>query len=374
MTALPLNPYDNNYVTSRLINQQLTDNQLDLILSGNVEAETTPKVVLDGTGRASLQGSVSITVGSPVANLKILDLPAKLIPQQDYNFPVCVLRAGAYFNNAVKIESSGLFIEGVTVTTAGNYASFPTLTFVGEGEGATAAPYMKIISASPVTAQSGAGSYAPVDVLEVVGGEGEAGRLDVTHTKVQSATVASAGTGGTPGTQTVTGTTGTGTKFQASVTVSGGGAITSVNSITVAGDYTVNPTSLTAEPVTGGGLTGAQLNIKMGVLTVVPNTLDGAYVDTLPTNPVSTTAITGTGTGATFNLLYGLDEIVVTNPGSGYTEDTTLSITGGGGSGGGAATVQVGTETSGTLTLINAPNENDVLSLDGINFLVEPYR
>lgn len=71
------------------------------------------------------------------------------------------------------------------------------------------------------------------------------------------------GTGGTTGTQTVTGTTGTGTKFTASVTVAGG-AITAILSITLGGTYSVLPTDPTQEPVTGGGLTGAKLNITMG--------------------------------------------------------------------------------------------------------------
>jgi hypothetical protein len=81
--------------------------------------------------------------------------------------------------------------------------------------------------------------------------------------KVISATVAAGGSGGTSGTQTVTGTTGTGTKFQASVTIAGG-AITAVLSISVVGAYTVMPT-LAGEPVTGASLSGATLNIVMGV-------------------------------------------------------------------------------------------------------------
>lgn len=86
---------------------------------------------------------------------------------------------------------------------------------------------------------------------------------------VTAATVASGGSGGTSGTQTVTGTTGTGTFFQASVTVSSG-AITAVLSITVGGLYTAPPTTPTAEPVTGAGLTGATLNLTMaGVATLV---------------------------------------------------------------------------------------------------------
>lgn len=79
---------------------------------------------------------------------------------------------------------------------------------------------------------------------------------------VASAAVAVAGTGGTTGAQTVTGTTGTGTKFTANVTVATG-AISAVNSVTP-GSYSVLPTDPTQEPVTGGGLTGAKLNIAMG--------------------------------------------------------------------------------------------------------------
>ncbi len=79
---------------------------------------------------------------------------------------------------------------------------------------------------------------------------------------VQGASVYAGGSGGTNGTQTVTGTTGTGTKFQASVTVSGG-AITAVNSISVAGSYTALPSVLNDEPVTGAGLSGAALSLAM---------------------------------------------------------------------------------------------------------------
>lgn len=98
---------------------------------------------------------------------------------------------------------------------------------------------------------------------------------------VQSATVAAGGSGGTNGTQTVTGTTGTGTKFQASVTIAGG-AITAILSITVAGAYTVLPTNLSAEPVTGASLTGATLALAMtGLITF---------------NAITTTNASATGT------------------------------------------------------------------------------
>jgi hypothetical protein len=84
--------------------------------------------------------------------------------------------------------------------------------------------------------------------------------------QVTAAAVAAGGAGGTNGTQVVVGTTGTGSFFQARVTVAGG-AITAVLEVTYGGSYTVNPTSLTNEPVAGYGGTGAQLNLTMAPLT-----------------------------------------------------------------------------------------------------------
>jgi hypothetical protein len=79
---------------------------------------------------------------------------------------------------------------------------------------------------------------------------------------VLTATVNAAGSGGTNGPVTITGTTGTGTKFQARGVIAGG-ALTGPLTITNAGSYTVDPTSLTAEPVTGGSLTGATVALTM---------------------------------------------------------------------------------------------------------------
>jgi hypothetical protein len=123
--------------------------------------------------------------------------------------------------------------------------------------------------------------------------------LSVTTTGVASAIIAAGGSGGTNGTQTVTGTTGTGTKFSESVTVAGG-VITAVLSITNTGAYTINPTNLVAEPVTGGALTGAQLNIKMGVASLSVAT-PGSY-GAQPTNPISPASTSGAGVGVAVNF------------------------------------------------------------------------
>lgn len=78
---------------------------------------------------------------------------------------------------------------------------------------------------------------------------------------VQSVAIANPGSGGTNGAQTVTGTTGTGTKFQVSVTIAGG-IITAILGITVVGAYSSPPSVLTNEPVTGP-ITGAALSLVL---------------------------------------------------------------------------------------------------------------
>lgn len=142
--------------------------------------------------------------------------------------------------------------------------------------------------------------YVPTEVITIAGGTATtAGTLTVATTQVVSATVAAGGSGGTNGTQTVTGTTGlpSGSRFQAIVTVSGG-AITAVQSISNGGSYTTNPTTLSSEPVTGAGLTGASLSVVMGVATLSATTA-GAYT-VLPSGEVAQASTSGSGTGATF--------------------------------------------------------------------------
>jgi hypothetical protein len=168
---------------------------------------------------------------------------------------------------------------------------------------ATAACYARLGRNSEISAVIAAAgtAYVPGDTITLTGGTETANIvLAVATTKVVSATVDAAGTGGTPGTATVTGTTGTGTKFQATVTISGGGAISSVDAIAVAGSYSANPTSIAHEPVTGGGLTGARLAVVMGVSTVT--LVDPGDYSADPANPVSQGATSGSGVNATFTL------------------------------------------------------------------------
>lgn len=147
----------------------------------------------------------------------------------------------------------------------------------------------------------GAG-YAPGDISTLAGGTGIAATVTVTDTKLVLATIVSGGTSGTPGSAQVQGTTGTGNLFILDVTIGAGGDITSIDDINDPGDYTINPTVLTAEPVadlSASGITGATVHVHMGVSGGAIGT-PGAY-SVSPTSPVSEASSTGAGAGATWS-------------------------------------------------------------------------
>lgn len=161
----------------------------------------------------------------------------------------------------------------------------------------------------------------------------------VTHLQVVSATVTAAGSGNlVAGAGTIVeGTTGTGTKFRASVTIGAAGNIVSVDSVTLAGDYTVNITDINAEPIiyisgnTGTTLTGATLTVRMGVKTVTIQAV-GTYL--VPTTTFTQASSTGIGTGATFNTgVFQLKTVDIVNAGVYTVNGTTYTSTGGTGTG-----------------------------------------
>jgi hypothetical protein len=157
------------------------------------------------------------------------------------------------------------------------------------------------------------------------------------------------------------------------VNISNGGTVTAITRITGGTGYTTLPTVAVSAPTTAGGVqatlgitiwvestptvvsggtgytNGDVLTLSGGTFTVaatltvtgvsggvitsvsVAGAARGSYT-VAPSNPISVTG--GTGSGATFNATFGVNStITITNAGSGYVEQPTVTFSGGGGSG-----------------------------------------
>jgi hypothetical protein len=115
----------------------------------------------------------------------------------------------------------------------------------------------------------------------------------------------------------------------AATIAAGGTGYTVGNVVTLSGGTPIVAATFTVTAVSGG------------VVTAVTSTNFGTY-SVLPSNPVSTTG--GTGSGLTLNVTWAVGTtFTITNAGSGYVEQPTVSFSGGGGSGAAAyATVGAG--------------------------------
>jgi len=114
-----------------------------------------------------------------------------------------------------------------------------------------------------------------------------------------------------------------------STVASGGTGYTVGDTLTVVGGTYTTQATFTVSAVSGGVVTSIT---RVG----------GAGYSVLPSSPASTTG--GTGTGATINMLWTVGTPTITNAGSGYVEQPTVTFSGGGGSGAAAyATVGSGT-------------------------------
>lgn len=161
-----------------------------------------------------------------------------------------------------------------------------------------------------LTSKSTGSGYKPGDTITMAGGTlattgGTATIGKVTTTKVDSVTIAAAGTGGTNGTYEVYGTTGNGNRAVFNLTVSGGAA-TSV-SLVDGGHYTTNPTTPSAEPVATAAPnttlpSGLTLNLVMDA-DVVQVSTPGLYANGGVPATFTQAATSGTGTGASFTTL-----------------------------------------------------------------------
>ena len=161
------------------------------------------------------------------------------------------------------------------------------------------------------------------------------------------------------------------------VNISNGGTVTAITRTAQGSNYTSAPSVSISAPTTAGGVqatvsaylrifgetltsggTGYTVNdiitfvggtgistasyrvtsVSAGVVTGISLNTAGGYT-TVPSNPISVTG--GTGTGATITVTnWGVDSVfTITNAGSGYVEQPTVTFSGGGGSGAAAYAV-----------------------------------
>jgi hypothetical protein len=126
--------------------------------------------------------------------------------------------------------------------------------------------------------------------------------------------------------------------------------------------------------VVGGTGTAATITVSTvsgGVITAAAYATGGTY-SVLPTLPVSVTG--GTGSNATFNGTFAVrtTAYTITNAGSGYVEQPTITFSGGGGSGaaayatvGGTSIIKSVGSTSGLSMAFQGPRGFNILQLDG---------
>lgn len=190
--------------------------------------------------------------------------------------------------------------------------------------------------------------------ITITGGGGS-GATATVGTKVITATVVAAGSGGTPGLTTFTGTTGTGTKFTCTGTIGGGGTLSGALTVVIQGAYGAGTpiTLITAEPITGGSLTGATVSVSLG-LQAVTITANGTGYTSYPTyTVVDSTGINGTVTAGSLVE----SPLVIVNGGVGINSAITLTFSATSGTLATAtATVSAPLETVTATSLTNAGN------------------
>lgn len=119
----------------------------------------------------------------------------------------------------------------------------------------------------------------------------------------------------------------------------------STNGVQATGNATLQVVSNTVAAGGTGYAVNDTITLSNGVILKVTAVTTGAVTSAsiqtagsissgaVPANPAAQTSSSGAGTGATFNLTWGLGPFNVTNIGSGYTS-ATITLTGGSGTGG----------------------------------------
>jgi hypothetical protein len=204
------------------------------------------------------------------------------------------------------------------------YAPNDTITLAGGVPVTRAVVTLNTTQLASTSLNAAGTTYAPGDTITLAGGTAATKAvLTVDTVKLVSATINAGGTGyGNTQTFNVTVAGGTGSPAAVvNVTTNSGGVVTTVNSITTPGSYTVLPT-LTGNAVTGDDGTdhgsGLTLDLVFGVATFTISTRGSYSVNSATFTQDSTS---GSGSGATFNNgLFGVHTFTITGFGD-YTSN-----------------------------------------------------
>jgi len=232
------------------------------------------------------------------------------------------------------VDGTGVPGGGQVVLVSGNVTTAGqgniTVSPYGSGGSGAAATASLGLSGIQTVVTSGTGSttsdYTPGDTLTISGGTStSAANVTVNSVGIRVVAAQNPGTGYAVGNYFLF--TGPGFSTSANVSVSNvdiNGNITAL-SVTTPGVYTSN--TLRSDPVTANSVvttsgTGATFNIGWGVGAVSIGS-PGQY-SAIPSNPAAVTG--GTGTGATLNLNFGVSGVNVTSGGSNYAVSPTVTF------------------------------------------------
>ena len=223
-------------------------------------------------------------------------------------------------------------VASVTANTEGSYTTaLPTASFsapnIPTGVTTTGIVHGHALSAS--TTANGTG-YNFGDTLTVVGGTSTSAATFTVASTVIVAAVKSAGGSGYADGDVLTFSTGFSPTLTLRVNRPGGGTGSPDNfTITQAGRRTsANPTNpVSADSRTGSG-SGCTVTLTFGVYSFSTVVIQGDYT-VIPSSPVSFTGGSGTGTAAT--VPFGVSGIEITEKGSGYVSVADAAITFSGG-------------------------------------------
>jgi hypothetical protein len=322
------------------------------------------------TGTASIGGNNSTL---RVTNVTITN------PGSGYTLPPTINFAGGSCTNvSANAYLQPTSVAAITITARGQgYTSAPRINIQsGGGSNATATSSLAFPVAS-ITLTSGGGNVytaAPTLTLstpQITGGVNATATATLTATSVASMTVTAGGSGyltppnvaftpvgpGTGAAATVAlgarpvasvtmNTPGSGYTAAPTVSFSGTGGATATSTLAPAGVASINVTTggagYTTPPTVSFSTTGsavaptASVSLVPASITALTLTAGGGGYTSVPTVVITPAVGDTTGTGASGTAQSGLGlvgSVAITNPGSGFIGNPTVTIVGGGGTG-----------------------------------------